>query len=180
VPVGSGAALPRQGRLVVTVGGCDLPVPAQSGCARQLKRCVRFCYAEHATSALAILPAERVASKGSGLSASSLSLFPHCASRFSSAIPDARMARTMRWTKRFLKRLALSEPQAPSPEERPAEHPAPAIQAGVAAALCTRCRRALVRNPHQVRAGRARARNAPRDERGQFVAGARTTLMMRD
>ena len=67
----------------------------------------------------------------------------------------------MRWTKRFLKRFALSEPQAPSPEEQPAEHPAPASQLGAAGALCTRYRRALVRNPHQVRAGRARAQCAP-------------------
>src|SRR5438552_892956 len=84
-------------------------------------------------------------------------------------IPDARMALAMRWTKRFLRRLALSEPQASNPEKQPAEHAAPAIQPGVAGVLCTRCRRALVRNPHQVRAGRARARNATRDERGRFV-----------
>lgn len=38
------------------------------------------------------------------------------------------MTLAMRWTKRFLKRLALSEPQAPNPEERPAERPAPAIR----------------------------------------------------
>jgi hypothetical protein len=81
----------------------------------------------------------------------------------------ARMALVMRWTKRFLKRLALSEPQAPNPEERPAEHPAPASHAGVAGALCARCRHALVRNPHQVRAGGARARNAPRDEFERFL-----------
>jgi hypothetical protein len=82
------------------------------------------------------------------------------------------MAPAMRWTKRFLKRLTRSEPQASSPEERPAESPAPASQIGVAGALCTRCCRSLVRNPHQVRAGRARARNAPRDERGRFLVRA--------
>jgi hypothetical protein len=75
----------------------------------------------------------------------------------------ARMALVMRWTKRFLKRLALSEPQAPNPEERPAEHPAPVSHAGVAGALCARCRHALVRNPHEVRARpRTRAQRAPR------------------
>jgi hypothetical protein len=78
----------------------------------------------------------------------------------------------MRWTKRFLKRLALSEPQAPSPEERPAERTALASQLGAAGALCTRCRRPLVRNPHQVRAGRARARNAPCDKLGRFLPRA--------
>jgi hypothetical protein len=74
----------------------------------------------------------------------------------------------MRWTKLFPKlpkRFALSEPQAPNPEELPA----PESQAAVAGALCARCRHALVRNPHQVRAGRARARNAARDERGRFL-----------
>jgi len=79
----------------------------------------------------------------------------------------------MRWTKRFLKRLVLSDTQAPSPEERPAEHPALARQAGIGGALCARCRHALVRNPHQVRAGRARARSAARDERGRFLAEPR-------
>ena len=82
------------------------------------------------------------------------------------------MSLAMRWTKRFLKHLALSESSAPSPEERPAEHLAPASQLGAAGALCTRCRRALVRNPHQVRASRARARNAFRDEFGRFLPRA--------
>ena len=76
----------------------------------------------------------------------------------------------MPWTKRFLKRLAKSEPQAPSPEERPAENTAPARQLGAAGILCARCHHTLVRNSHQVRAGRARARNAPRDARGRFTA----------
>jgi hypothetical protein len=78
----------------------------------------------------------------------------------------------MRWTKRLLKRLALSEPQAPSPEERPGERQALASQVGVTGALCTRCGALVRKNPHQVRAGRARARNAPRDERGRFEARA--------
>ncbi len=82
----------------------------------------------------------------------------------------------MQWTKRFLKRLALSEPEAPNPEEPPAEEPAPATQVGTAGALCARCRRPLVRNPHQVRAGRARARNAPRDERGRFLVDGGSPL----
>ena len=38
-------------------------------------------------------------------------------------------------------------------------------------ALCARCRRALRRNGHKVRAGRARARVAQRDEHGRFLAG---------
>lgn len=77
----------------------------------------------------------------------------------------------MRWTKHLLRRLERFERQISSPKQRPAEDPAPpTIQVGVAGALCARCRHALVRNPHQVRAGRARARNAPRDERGRFLA----------
>ena len=63
----------------------------------------------------------------------------------------------MRWTKQFLKLLALSEPQAPNPEERPTEHTAPATQLGVAGALCTRFRRAVARNPHQRAPVRPRA-----------------------
>jgi hypothetical protein len=88
------------------------------------------------------------------------------------AIPDARMVVAMRWAKRFLKRLGLSMRQASSLEEQPAERLAPALQVRVAGALCARCRRSLARNPHQVRAGRARARNATRDERGRFLAKA--------
>jgi len=82
------------------------------------------------------------------------------------------MTLTMRWAKRFLKRLGLSDPQAPSPEEQPAETIASGLRFGGAGALCTRCRRTLVRNPHQVRAGRARARSAARDERGRFLVRA--------
>ena len=84
----------------------------------------------------------------------------------------------MRWTERFLKRLVLSEPQASSSEQPPAATvlaPAIALQAPIARALCVRCRReirALSRNPHQVRAGRARARNAPRDAFGRFLPHA--------
>ena len=80
------------------------------------------------------------------------------------------MAPAMRWTKQLLRRLERFERQISSPEEQPAERPAPAIQAEVASALCTRCHRRLVRNPHQVRAGRVRARNALRDQRGRFLA----------
>jgi hypothetical protein len=75
----------------------------------------------------------------------------------------------MRWPSGFFKRLALSESQTPSPEVRPAEYAAPASQLGAAGALWTRCRHALIRNPHQVRAGRARARDAPRHERARFT-----------
>jgi hypothetical protein len=75
----------------------------------------------------------------------------------------------MRWTKRFLKRLALSEPHAPGPEERPAEHSAGSSQVAFSGALCTKCHALLRKNPHQVRAGRVRARNAPRDDRGRFI-----------
>lgn len=77
------------------------------------------------------------------------------------------MGATMRWTKRLLRRLARLERPTSSPEEQPAEHPAVAKHAG---ALCTRCRRTLARNPHQVRAGRARARGALRDEAGRFLS----------
>jgi hypothetical protein len=75
----------------------------------------------------------------------------------------------MRWTKRFIKRLVLTEPQAPSPEERPAERQTLASQVGDAGAICVRCGALLRKNPHQVRAGRARSRNATRDERGRFL-----------
>jgi hypothetical protein len=80
------------------------------------------------------------------------------------------MAVAMLWAKRFLKRLGFSDPQAPSPEEQPAEIIASGLRFGAAGSLCTRCRRTLVRNPHQVRAGRARARSAERDERGRFLS----------
>jgi hypothetical protein len=43
-------------------------------------------------------------------------------------------ANDARWTERFINRLALSEPQTPSPEERPAERPAVASHVGVAGA----------------------------------------------
>lgn len=59
-----------------------------------------------------------------------------------------------------VKRLALSEPQVPNPEERPTEHPALARQVGVGGALCARCRHALLRNSHQVRAGAHATRRA--------------------
>lgn len=75
----------------------------------------------------------------------------------------------MQWTKRLFKRLALSS----SPEERPAErqtlaagNSAHAVEE-VTGRLCAKCRQAT-RNPHQVRAGRARARTAERDEQGRF------------
>ena len=79
------------------------------------------------------------------------------------------MVLTMRWTKHLLRRLARFERQISSLEQRRAEDPALAKQPREARALCAQCRHALVRNPHQVRAGRARARNAPRDERGRFL-----------
>ena len=86
------------------------------------------------------------------------------------AIADARMALAMQWTKRFLKRLVSSVRPTSSPEEQPAETVASGLRFDAAGALCTRCRRTLVRNPHQVRAGRARARKARRDEPGRFLA----------
>jgi hypothetical protein len=79
----------------------------------------------------------------------------------------------MRWTKRFLKRLALSEPQAPNPVERAASRTDSVSVTGWSrCALSTRCRRPLVRNPHQVRACRARARNAPRERLRRFLPRA--------
>jgi hypothetical protein len=80
------------------------------------------------------------------------------------------MTIAMQWTKRFFKRLVLSEPQPSSPEGRPAEHETLAIQAGIGNVLCARCQHSMVRNPHQVRAGRARARKAARDTAGRFLA----------
>lgn len=52
-----------------------------------------------------------------------------------------------------------------STEDVPAESRALSTNAQ----LCARCKRALRRNAFKVRAGRARARNARRDERGRFL-----------
>ena len=82
-------------------------------------------------------------------------------------VSGIRLGLCMRWTKHFLKLLALSEPQAPNPEERPTEHTAPA----------TAWRR--WRTVHEIpprggaqpapaRAG-SPAGNAPQDERGRFT-----------
>lgn len=82
--------------------------------------------------------------------------------------------------RRFLQRLNLGQVALLSSEIAPADLlPLPALgdfasAAVPSVALCARCRRALRRNGHKVRAGRARARVALRDERGRFVAGART------
>jgi len=88
------------------------------------------------------------------------------------------MTLAMRWAKRFLKRLGFSEQGASSREEPPADGQAVAMQPRKAGALCSKCRRALVSNPHQVRAGRARARNAPRDGRGRFLARAKNQSLL--
>lgn len=72
---------------------------------------------------------------------------------------------------RWFHRLGTLLRSPASPEEQPTEQIAPTPQAF----LCAQCRRAR-RNPHQVRAGRARARTATRDSRGKFVPdGARAT-----
>jgi|HubBroStandDraft_6_1064221.scaffolds.fasta_scaffold190806_2 hypothetical protein len=78
---------------------------------------------------------------------------------------------------RLLRRLDPRTALSPSSEVAPAVSPPLPALAGIAAteaptvALCARCRHALRRNPHKVRAGRARARVAQRDERGRFIGG---------
>jgi len=79
----------------------------------------------------------------------------------------------MRWAKRFLKHLGVSEPLTPNLEEQPADSQSVGTHPRKAGALCSRCRRTLVRNPHQVRVRRARARSVVRDGRGRFLAWAR-------
>ena len=74
---------------------------------------------------------------------------------------SARM--NLRWPKRFAALLHLHASHA-----QPAEVPS---REGVRLQreyLCAGCRDKR-KNPHQVRAGRARARNAPRDERGRYL-----------
>lgn len=61
-------------------------------------------------------------------------------------------------------------------EEQPAEVSALGKRIRDACAACAQCRRASVRNSHQVRAGRARARKAARDEAGRF-SGCETALV---
>lgn len=76
--------------------------------------------------------------------------------------------------RRFFQRLERSQADSSSSEIAPAV-PLPLSALGETAAveapavaLCPRCRHALRRNPHRVRAGRARARTAERDEQGRF------------
>jgi len=88
-------------------------------------------------------------------------------------IPADKMTLVMRWMRRVLKLLARLEHPSSDPEEQPSENPAltkPPRQAG---ALRARCGRAPVRNAHQVRVRRARARSAARDGRIRFLAWAR-------
>jgi len=76
---------------------------------------------------------------------------------------------------RLLRRLDPRAALSPSSEVTPAVSPPLPALTGIAAteaatvALCARCRHALRRNGHKVRAGRARARIAERDERGRFI-----------
>jgi hypothetical protein len=74
---------------------------------------------------------------------------------------------------RFLRRLELGHAISPSSETTPA--PSPALGDFTSApvptgAVCARCRRSLRRNGYKVRAGRARARGAKRDELGRFLS----------
>jgi hypothetical protein len=79
----------------------------------------------------------------------------------------------MRWTKRLRYRWPFLGGPLSSPEEQPAEATALAASHAIqvessTAVSCAHCHRAR-RNPHQVRAGRARARTAARDQRGRFM-----------
>jgi hypothetical protein len=85
---------------------------------------------------------------------------------------------------RFTKRLAALTATAPSPESvQPDalalsgcldENAPTALALALAAAIVRATRAHRGRNPHQVRAGRARARAAIRDARGRFTATIRT------
>jgi hypothetical protein len=82
----------------------------------------------------------------------------------------------MRWTKRLRYRWQFLNGLLSNPEEQPAD--AAALAALHATQLesrtatrpvpCAHCHRTR-RNPHQVRAGRMRARSAARDERDRFI-----------
>jgi hypothetical protein len=76
----------------------------------------------------------------------------------------------LRWTKRFaaLLHLNANHTQPAEVPSRDAEVPSSESVSVKREYLCAGCR-AKRKNPHQVRAGRARARNAPRDERGRYL-----------
>ncbi len=71
----------------------------------------------------------------------------------------------MRWPKRLAKWLGSQASPIPPTETPNATAPTPQKRPYV----CVYCQRAR-KSPHQVRAGRARARNAPRDQRGRFLS----------
>jgi hypothetical protein len=70
---------------------------------------------------------------------------------------------------RLFKRLERSQADSSSYEIAPAAAHGAGSETP-SGALCARCRRSLRRNGHKVRAGRARARTAERDERGRFIS----------
>lgn len=76
---------------------------------------------------------------------------------------------------RFLQRLDHRQASSPRSEITPSvSKPLPALSDIATAeaptgALCARCRHALRRNGHKVRAGRTRARAAQREERVRFL-----------
>jgi hypothetical protein len=76
----------------------------------------------------------------------------------------------LRWPKRFATLLHLHANHT-QPAEVPSREAEVPSNEGVRLKreyLCADCR-AKRKNSHQVRAGRARARNAPRDERGRYL-----------
>ena len=83
----------------------------------------------------------------------------------------------------LFQRLKRSQADSSSSENTPTEPAAlPALGDTATSdahtgALCARCRRALRRNGHKVRAGRARARIAQRDERGRFLPRNEAALL---
>lgn len=85
------------------------------------------------------------------------------------------LALVMRWLDRLLDRSGHTNGATTSLVEAPADSQflREALERLLLASggqlVCSRCRRALRRNPHQVRAGRARAARARRDELGRFL-----------
>jgi hypothetical protein len=74
----------------------------------------------------------------------------------------------MRWPNRLA--MLLGSRSSPiQPTETPSASAREPAVAQKRAYVCVYCQRTR-KSPHQVRAGRARARNAPRDERGRFIS----------
>ena len=83
----------------------------------------------------------------------------------------------LRWTKRLAALLRFHASQTQPAEEPSSEAEEPSSEAEAPSSEGVRCERQYLcagcrakrKNPQQVRAGRARARNARRDERGRYL-----------